>query len=145
MDDLWPIDIFDCYNWLYNNEDIVQDKVRVRGPSHHRKCPCGKTASYGLEGGKKLFCAKCKQPNHIIIGKPKCICGKIAMFGPPNTKDKLTCSKCKLPGYVNLVTKRCPCGTICSYGCPIERKKIACVKCKLPYYIQLSNSGKYRK
>lgn len=67
----------------------------------------------------------------------RCVCGKIASYGPVYKNKRIFCSKCKPPHYVIKGKPKCECGKIATFGPPDTRKRLSCSGCKLPGYIDL--------
>ena len=98
----------------------------------YKKCKCGKNPTFGLSGGKPLWCGTCKdKPKEAIniLGK-KCKCGKHRPhFGFPGERPKF-CKDCKLESAVNVTGKKCKCRkTQPIYGI-LEGIPLWCKDCK---------------
>lgn len=90
-------------------------------------------ASFGLPGGKRTRCAKCKDPDMIDLMSKKCEVCKIttASFGLPG-KKRTHYVKCKTDHMINVKEKLCQ---VCNktqpfYGIDKEKPATHCSKCK---------------
>lgn len=94
-----------------------------------KKCKCGKAQpSFGLSGGKALWCGDCKPEDAIDVLSKKCSCGKRSHYGLQGGKSKW-CKDCKPDDAVNVTNKKCPCGKRPSFGLPDKTPKW-CINCK---------------
>lgn len=93
-----------------------------------KKCPCGKTSSFGLPGSSHKFCKECKMDGMVDVRSKKCPCGKRPSFGLPGSSPEY-CSGCKTDGMVNVISKKCPCGKTPCFGLP-GGQPVCCSGCK---------------
>jgi hypothetical protein len=82
----------------------------------NRKCPCGKHASFGVDGGGAVACKGCKMDGMVYVNnRKKCPCGKHMIFGVPGGAA-IACASCRTEEMVDVVSRLCPCGSRPSWG-----------------------------
>ena len=72
----------------------------------HKRCRCGLSEPYfGLEGGKRVCCGKCKEPGMMDVINKRCRCGlSQPHFGLEGGKV-VCCGRCKEPGMMDITKK----------------------------------------
>ena len=96
---------------MFCTEHSPKDFVII---NRNKKCEkCNKVrASFGLQGGKPIYCKKCIPKNnntkYINVRGKKCKkCEKYACFGKLGTKKREYCKTHAPDDYINVVSKKC--------------------------------------
>jgi len=125
-----------------NNKAIKCDKHKELGMKSlkgQRCIVCGKRASFGVLGTKKLtHCKKDAPPGYVAVGETRIcttsMCGTRYSYGFIWDEKPSKCAKCADEGMEDLVKKRCvKClKTVPSYIVPGEKTATYCVGCSDP-------------
>ena len=100
-------------------------------------CTCGKVGrpTFGVVGGKPMWCKSCKTDDMTDIKNPKCGCPKGVQpgYGFPTDLRATCCKDCKVDGMEDMHHMKCGCPrqTRPSFGYPLDERPTCCKDCKV--------------
>jgi hypothetical protein len=123
---------------------LEPEELRMVNVKNKRCIKCKKTMDpiYGLEGGEKTHCYKCREPEMVNLKEyKKCFCNRVLpSFGFKKGKANAThCKDCKTEGMFNVTEKKCFCGKHQPVFGTVIRKATHCSSCKTPEMFDVIN------